>query len=296
MTKGKFSVSDVLCLNGYKKDEILYLTAKAEFYSTHPIAMAIKDSVKCLEADGIADSRQIVGKGIKATIDGKRVLVGNIGLMSDNGLKFPENDASATALYVSVNNQPCGIIYVKDTVKPDTVSAIKKLKALGIKKTVMLTGDKESVANDIGISVGIEEIHSELLPDEKVSIAEKIIEENAEKYKTAYVGDGINDAPVLSRADVGIAMGGLGSDAAIEAADVVIMDDMLSKIPLAVSISEKTMAIVRQNIVLSIGIKLSIMVISALGINSSMYLAIFADVGVAVIAILNALRTLKIKK
>ena len=294
LTTGEFIITNLICEEGIDKNTLLYYAAKAEYYSEHPTAIAIKNAVSDVSSEDISSSRQIVGKGVYASVKDKDVYVGNIGLMKELQIICPEEKNNQTILYVAIDNKYYGKIYISDTVKSDASDTISKLKRYGIKRTVMLTGDKKDVAESIGKTIGIDKIYSELLPEDKVSLAEN--EMNVSKGKTTvYIGDGINDAPVLSRVDIGIAMGGLGSDAAIEAADIVIMDDKLSKIPISVAIARKTMRIVRQNIVFSIGIKVAVMLISALGISTSMWLAIFADVGVAVLAILNALRTFNIK-
>ena len=300
LTEGKFKVTDVVCESGFDRTSLLSYAAGAEFYSDHPIALAVKNECADMTPDRISDASQIIGKGVKATVDGKAVCIGNAALMTDIGLT-PKADSSRieTALYIAVDSVYAGVIYVADTVKPDTAEALAALKKHGIRKTIMLTGDKKNVGEAIGKSLGIDEIHCELLPADKVSLAENVIEEHKEKQRktlVGYVGDGINDAPVLSRADVGIAMGGMGSDAAIEAADVVLMDDKPSKLPLAMKIARKTMRIVHQNIVFALTVKIGIMVLTALQFEfaQSMWLAIFADVGVAMLAILNALRTFRI--
>ena len=301
LTEGKFKVTDVKCENGFERASLLHLAAGAEFYSDHPIARAVKNECTDIAADKIADASQIIGKGVCAKVDGKEVKVGNVALMSECGLTVDaDSNRAETALYVAVDGVYAGVIYVADTVKPDTESALANLKKQGIRKPVMLTGDKKTVGEKIGGKLGIDEIHCELLPADKVEIAEKILDKHKEEHpKTfvAYVGDGINDAPVLSRADIGIAMGGMGSDAAIEAADVVLMDDKPSGLPTAMKIARKTMRIVHQNIVFALTVKIGVMVLTALGFAfaQNMWLAIFADVGVSMLAILNALRTFRIK-
>jgi len=295
LTCGKFKVVSVECACNISESEVIQLAAAAEYYSDHPIALALKCYTDSSFAENISESRQIIGKGVYAKVDGKAVYVGNYELMKDAGIVCEKAKSIHTPLYVAHDGRLCGIIFISDAIKSETKDALIKLKEAGIKRTVMLTGDKKAVAENISSSVGITEIHCELLPNDKVQIAEAIIKNRKNKKKTAFVGDGINDAPVLSVADVGIAMGALGSDAAIEASDVVIMDDKLTKLPTAIKIAKKTMGIVRQNIVFAIGIKLAVMILSALHITSNMWLAIFADVGVAVLAILNALRTFNIK-
>ena len=295
LTCGKFSVVSVESYNNYAEKDILRLAAAAEFYSDHPIAMALKSYAEASYTKNISESHHIIGKGVYAKYKEANIYVGNSELMHQIGIPCDSTSNAYTQLYVAINENLIGTIHIADSIKPDTEDALDKLKNSGIKHTVMLTGDKKAVAESIAALLGISEVHSELLPGDKVRIAEEIIKSNKKK-KTVFAGDGINDAPVLSIADVGIAMGAMGSDAAIEAADVVIMDDKLSKIPTTLRISKKTMSIVYQNIVLAIGIKVAVMILSAFGITDSMWLAIFADVGVAIIAILNALRTFHIKQ
>ena len=302
LTEGKFRVTDVKCENGFDRSSLLHYASGAEFYSVHPIARAVKNECPDMTADKVSDASQIIGKGVYAHVDGKEVYVGNLTLMSEHGLNAnAESGRAETALYVAVDGVYAGVIYVADTVKPDTADALAGLKKQGVHKTVMLTGDKTAVGEKIGRALGIDEIHCELLPADKVTLAEKILSEHKTEHPknfVAYVGDGINDAPVLSRADVGIAMGGMGSDAAIEAADIVLMDDKPSGLPVAMKIARKTMRIVHQNIVFALGVKIGVMVFTALGFAfaQNMWLAIFADVGVAMLAILNALRTFRIKE
>ncbi|MGN1121032.1 MAG: heavy metal translocating P-type ATPase, partial [Eubacteriales bacterium] len=293
LTEGRFELVEEVCAPGADRDTLLFYAAKAEYFSDHPIAAALKQAYPGLNGDGVADASQIIGKGVRANVNGRQVYVGNLALMQQCGLSPAVSERAETALHVALDGVYAGVLYVADRPKPDAASALTKLKQNGIRKTVMLTGDKASVAQAIAAQLGIDEVHSELLPDDKVRLAEQILTQKASKKLTAYVGDGINDAPVLSRADVGIAMGGMGSDAAIEAADVVLMDDKPSKLPLAIAIARKTMRIVSQNIVFAIGIKVAVMVFSALGYGN-MWVAIFADVGVSVLAILNALRTFRI--
>lgn len=294
LTGGKFEIAATEPCGDFTENELIRTSARAEYFSEHPIAVALKKAAGDISSDGVEKSEQIIGKGIRSTVDGKEVFVGNASLMADIGIEAAAAQ-SGTALFVAVDGEFAGTIYVADKIKPDAKNAFDKLARLGIKKTVMLTGDKATVGKQVATELGISEAHCELLPADKVELAEKIIDKKANGKCTVFVGDGINDAPVLSRADVGIAMGGIGSDAAIEAADVVLMDDKLSKLPLAVTIAKKNMRIVKENIAFAIGIKVAVMLLSALGITSSMWLAIFADVGVAVLAILNALRTFRIK-
>ncbi|MBO5006028.1 MAG: HAD-IC family P-type ATPase, partial [Clostridia bacterium] len=241
-----------------------------------------------IEKDRVSDVKEIAGKGIEAYVDGKRYYLGNAALMREAMVSFEETKHIGTAVYVSAEALFLGAIIINDEIKEDSRKAIKEMKRVGINKTVMLTGDTESVAKAVAKDVGIAEVRAKLLPQDKVAEVEKLIEKGA---KVAFVGDGINDAPVLARADVGIAMGALGSDAAIESADIVLMDDKLSKIPLAVNIARKTMRIVRQNIVFALAVKGAILLLGAFGI-ANMWTAVFGDVGVMVIAILNAMRAM----
>lgn len=296
LTEGRFSLIDIEQAADYSRDKMLYYAAKAEYFSDHPIAGALKKELPQLTSDGIENTTQIIGKGVHATVDGKSVYVGNRTLMSDLHLECPSSARPETALYLAVDGTFAGILYVADTVKATASAALAALKKAGVRKTVMLTGDKKAVGTAIAEKLGIDEVHCELLPADKVALTEKILADTTASGKlTAFVGDGVNDAPVLSRADIGVAMGGIGSDAAIEAADVVLMDDNPEKIALAVRIARKTMRIVRENIVLAIGVKLAVMVLSVFRI-ANMWLAIVADVGVAMVAILNALRTFHIAK
>ncbi|MGB4661172.1 MAG: HAD-IC family P-type ATPase, partial [Mobilitalea sp.] len=229
-----------------------------------------------------------------ASVDGKKVMAGNIKLMEKMDIPYFKGEVVGTVVHVAVDNQYAGYIVIADEIKPDSADAIKKLKAASIKQTVMLTGDNNAVAKKVAMELGLDKVYSELLPGDKVDKLEELFSQKSEKGKLAFVGDGINDAPVLARADIGIAMGGLGSDAAIEAADIVIMTDEPSKIATAIKISQKTLGIARQNIVLAIGIKILVLALSAVGI-ASMWAAVFADVGVTVLAVLNAFRALKVK-
>lgn len=291
LTQGKFAVTSV-----YETDEgsgIVETAALAESFSTHPIACSVVAFYgKPTDKERVSDVRERAGYGIDCVIDGEKVFVGNALLMREAGVTYKESDAIGTVVHVARGQTYLGHLVIGDRVKETSAEAIAELKRLGVKRTVMLTGDRERVANAVGETLGLDEVKSGLLPAQKVEEAEKII--SSDKV-TVYVGDGINDAPVLSRADVGVAMGGIGSDAAIEAADVVIMDDNLKKLPESIRIARKTMRIVYENIVFALGVKLVVLVLGALGI-ASMWLAVFADVGVAVIAVLNAMRALKVPK
>ncbi len=299
LTEGRFNISNIECADGYDRKTLLYYASAAERYSDHPIALAVKDAEPLAAKAVVTESEQIIGKGVRALVDGKEVCVGNHALMEHCELAPKCIQSADTALYVAIDGAYAGVILTSDTIKADTPSALRNLKECGIRKTVLLTGDKKSVGERIGTELGIDEICCELLPADKVTLTEKILSDHVKespKKLVAYVGDGINDAPVLSRVDVGISMGGMGSDAAIEAADIVLMNDSPSGLPLAIRIARKTMRIVHQNIVFALTVKFGVMLCSALGFAfaQNMWLAIFADVGVSVLAILNALRTFRI--
>lgn len=293
LTKGNFVVQNITSVV-LPEEELLRLTATAEQLSTHPIAISIKESYgkETVPATAI---EEVAGHGIKATIEGKTVLVGNAKLMKQFGIEAPEVKEAGTLIFVAIDNQFAGYLVIADQLKPDAISAIKELKAEGVKQTVMLTGDNQQVAEAIAKEVGVDKVYAELLPDGKVDRLEELLKASSPKNKVAFVGDGMNDAPVLARADVGIAMGGLGSDAAIEAADVVIMNDEPSRIASAIKLSRKTLRIVKQNIIFAIAVKIIVLVLGALGL-ASMQAAVFADVGVTIIAVLNAMRCLRVEK
>ncbi|MDR0446998.1 MAG: cadmium-translocating P-type ATPase [Oscillospiraceae bacterium] len=295
LTRGVFSVTEIVPANGFSADSLLKLAAGAESGSNHPIAQSIVRAYindgKNSEAPPTTDSyEEIAGHGIRAEIGGKTVLAGNAGLM--NGIAFDVPDVTGTVVYLAVDGVFAGHIVIADEVKPDSKSAIAALKALGVRKTAMLTGDARAVGEEIGRELGLDEIHSELLPQDKVDRIERLFEEKPPKGKLLFVGDGINDAPVLARADVGIAMGGVGSDAAIEAADVVLMTDEPGKLVTAIKVAKSTRAIVMQNIVFALAVKGVILALGAAGI-ATMWIAVFGDVGVALIAVLNAMRAMK---
>ncbi len=297
LTEGKFEVQNIKSVN-MSEDELLKITAYAENYSTHPIAMSVKERYgKKIDEKQIKDTKELSGLGIEALIEKKKVYVGNEKLMKEKNICYEKCSKVGTALYVAIDDKYAGYILIADKIKNDSKTAIKELKKSNITKTIMLTGDKKSVGESVAKELEIDEVFAELMPDGKADILEKFLNDNEERNKgsVAFVGDGINDAPVLALADVGIAMGGLGSDSAIEAADVVIMTDEPSKIVNAIRISKKTMRIVRENIIFAIAVKVLVLVLSAFGI-STMWQAVFADVGVTAIAIINALRTLKTKK
>jgi cadmium-exporting ATPase len=294
LTKGVFNVQEIHP-EGVSKEELLELTAHAESYSNHPISLSLKRAYsKEIDNGRISDVEEISGHGVIATVDGKKVMAGNIKLMKMMDIPYFKGELIGTIVHVAVNNKYIGYIVIADEVKEDSAQAIKELKAANIKQTVMLTGDNKSIGSKVAKKLGLDKVYAELLPADKVEKLEELFSQKSKKGKLAFVGDGINDAPVLARADIGIAMGGLGSDAAIEAADVVIMTDEPSKIATTMKISKKTLKIAHQNIVFAIGIKIIVLILSAFGITT-MWAAIFADVGVTIIAVLNAFRALNVK-
>lgn len=294
LTKAVFNVQEIHP-EGVSKEELLELTAHAESYSNHPISLSLKRAYsKEIDNGRISDVEEISGHGVIATVDGKKVMVGNIKLMKMMDIPYFKGELIGTIVHVAVNNKYIGYIVIADEVKEDSAQAIKELKAANIKQTVMLTGDNKSIGSKVAKELGLDKVYAELLPADKVEKLEELFSQKSKKGKLAFVGDGINDAPVLARADIGIAMGGLGSDAAIEAADVVIMTDEPSKIATTMKISKKTLKIAHQNIVFAIGIKIIVLILSAFGITT-MWAAIFADVGVTIIAVLNAFRALNVK-
>lgn len=294
LTKGVFNVQEIHP-EGVSKEELLELTAHAESYSNHPISLSLKRAYsKEIDNGRISDVEEISGHGVIATVDGKKVMVGNIKLMKMMDIPYFKGELIGTIVHVAVNNKYIGYIVIADEVKEDSAQAIKELKEANIKQTVMLTGDNKSIGSKVAKELGLDKVYAELLPADKVEKLEELFSQKSKKGKLAFVGDGINDAPVLARADIGIAMGGLGSDAAIEAADVVIMTDEPSKIATTMKISKKTLKIAHQNIVFAIGIKIIVLILSAFGITT-MWAAIFADVGVTIIAVLNAFRALNVK-
>ena len=294
LTKGVFNVQEIHP-EGVSKEELLELTVHAESYSNHPISLSLKRAYrKEIDNGRISDVEEISGHGVIATVDGKKVMAGNIKLMKMMDIPYFKGELIGTIVHVAVNNKYIGYIVIADEVKEDSAQAIKELKAANIKQTVMLTGDNKSIGSKVAKELGLDKVYAELLPADKVEKLEELFSQKSKKGKLAFVGDGINDAPVLARADIGIAMGGLGSDAAIEAADVVIMTDEPSKIATTMKISKKTLKIAHQNIVFAIGIKIIVLILSAFGITT-MWAAIFADVGVTIIAVLNAFRALNVK-
>ncbi|GEB76738.1 cadmium transporter [Sporolactobacillus inulinus CASD] len=295
LTKGVFDVTNIQPENGLTAEKLLEYAAFAEIHSSHPIALSIQKAYgKEINESRIQDYNEISGHGIQVTVDGKEILAGNAKLMNREHIAFEQKSVVGTLIHVAIDKKYGGYIVISDEVKEDSASAIQKLKALGIKKTVMLTGDAKSVGEAVGRQLGLDEIHAELLPDQKVDEIEKLDQQKTAKEKLVFVGDGINDTPVLARADVGIAMGGLGSDAAIEAADVVIMTDEPSKIATAINIAKRTRRIVWQNIIFAMGVKGIFLILGAVGI-ATMWEAVFSDVGVTLLAVLNAMRVLRIK-
>ena len=277
-------------------DLILSIAAHAEAYSDHPIAVSVKEAFTGeIDQSRIADVREEGGHGVRAVVDERVVLVGNDKLMREEGIAYHDCELTGTILHVSIDGKYAGHIIIADVVKEDAAECIKRLHAAGVRKTVMLTGDRAEVAKAVAEKLGLDEFHGKLLPEDKVNKVERLLGETSEKGKLAFVGDGINDAPVLTRADIGIAMGAMGSDAAIEAADIVLMDDKPSKIASAIRIARKTMRIVWQNIVFALGVKFAVLVLAAVGL-ATMWLAVFADVGVAILAILNAMRCMRVKR
>lgn len=292
LTKGTFQVTAVHP-DRISKGELLELAALAESYSEHPISRSLREAYqKPVDASRVTDVEEISGHGVRAKVDGHEVYAGNGKWMDRIGASWRNCHRTGTVVHVAVDGEYAGHIVISDAVKPDAAAAIEALKREGVKKTVMLTGDVKAVGEAVAREIGIDEVHAELLPGDKVDQVERLLKNTSGKGKLAFVGDGINDAPVLSRADIGIAMGGLGSDAAIEAADIVLMDDKPSKLAVAVRISRKTLRIVRQNIVFALGIKLLFLALGAFGM-ANMWEAVFADVGVSVLAILNASRALR---
>ena len=294
LTEGVFEVQKVEAVD-MPYQELIRFVAHAESYSNHPISISIKKSYnEEIDNSKVADIKEITGHGIEAIVEGKHILVGNEKLMEQRNINYTKCELIGTVVYVAINDIYAGYILISDKIKEDSQKAIKELKKNGIKQTVMITGDRRNVGEEVAKQLNIDKVYTELLPDEKVKKVEVLLKEKSKKGKLVFVGDGINDSPVLAISDIGIAMGALGSDAAIEAADIVIMTDEPSKISKAINLSRKTMRIVKQNIIFAITIKIAVLVLSAIGL-STMWEAVFADVGVSIIAIINALRMLKIK-
>ena len=292
LTHGEFAV-EAVHPSDFDEHELLHLAAHVEHFTTHPIGAALRDAFPSEATDGckIEDVEEIAGHGIRAKVSGRTVCVGNGKMMEDIGLEAHNCHLAGTIIHVAVDGKYAGHIVINDKIKEDSAEAISSLKCLGVEKTVMLTGDREAVGKDVAERLGLDEYHAELLPADKVAHVERLLSEKTEGKSLAFVGDGINDAPVLKRADVGIAMGGLGSDAAIEAADVVLMDDKPSKISTAIGIARRTIHIARENVVFAIGVKVAVLMLATVGLGN-MWMAVFADVGVTVLAVLNAMRTL----
>lgn len=292
LTKGVFEVQKIEPV-GISKEELIKYAAYAESYSNHPISVSIKKAYgEEINTNLISKTEELSGRGVVAIIEDKEVLAGNEKLMQEKNIKYTKCNEVGTIVYIAINKEFAGYIVISDEIKEDSKKAIDDLKRNNIKQTVMLTGDRKDVGESVAKEIGIDKVYTELLPDGKVEKVEQLLKEKTEKGKLVFVGDGINDAPVLALADIGIAMGGLGADSAIEAADIVIMTDEPSKINTAINISKKTMRIVKQNIIFAIGIKIAVLILSAFGL-STMWEAVFADVGVSVIAIINSLRALK---
>ncbi|HJJ70993.1 MAG TPA: heavy metal translocating P-type ATPase [Methanocorpusculum sp.] len=283
ITTGTFSVVSA-------DEEALYYSAHAGAESTHPLSVSIREKFGEVDRNRVRNIQEFGGRGISAEVDGHHVLSGNAKLMDENGISFEPAVSDSTTVYAAVDGRYIGCVVLEDTIKPEAKKAFSELRSIGIKKTVMLTGDRESAAKRVADAVGVSEFRSDLLPQDKVSAVEELISEN--RGRVVFVGDGINDAPVLARADIGVSMGALGSDAAIEAADIVLMDDSLARLPEAIRIAKKTRCIVIQNIVFALGIKFGVIILALFGV-ANMWEAIFADVGVAVIAILNSMRMLR---
>lgn len=296
LTSGTFGVVAVHPTEDVKSDRLLELAAHAEAYSDHPIAMSVKQAYGArIDETRVSNASEVSGRGVQAKIDGASVSVGNDKLMTSLDIDAHNCELVGTMLHVAENGKYLGHIVIADMVKDDSAKTIADLHATGVTKTVMLTGDAEEVARSVASKLGLDEFHATLLPQDKVAEVERLLDEESKKGRLAFVGDGINDAPVLTRADIGIAMGAMGSDAAIEAADIVLMDDKPSNIAKAIRLSRKTMGIVWQNIVFALGVKLAVLVLAAVGI-ANMWMAVFADVGVAILAILNAMRCMNVKK
>lgn len=294
LTKGTFRVTDIQTAEGVKREELLELAALAEAASNHPIAVSIRTAYGSpVNQEDISNVEEIAGHGVKAVARGREILAGNLRLMERFGIDCIEAETIGTAVYVAADGRWIGTILISDEIKEAAADTLKALKRAGLKKTVMLTGDHEGVAKKVAERIGIDQVCAQLLPGDKVERVKNLMTETSDKGKLLYCGDGINDAPVLAMSDIGVAMGAMGSDAAIEAADVVLIDDKLEKLPEAMKVARGTMTIVKQNIVFALGVKGLVMILGALG-YANMWLAVFADVGVAVIAILNSMRALKL--
>ena len=296
LTSGTFDVVAIHPETGIDPQWLLSHAAHAEAFSNHPIAVSLREAYKGeIDPKRVLDAQEQSGHGVRAVVNERVVLVGNDKLMAQHGAAWQDCDVTGTVLHVCVDGEYAGHIVIADIVKPDAKRTISQLHDAGVKQCVMLTGDRRDVAKAVGKDLGMDDVRAQLLPQDKVSAVEELLAKQAEDGKLAFVGDGINDAPVLTRADVGIAMGAMGSDAAIEAADIVLMDDKPSNISKAILIARHTMRIVWQNIVFALGVKIAILILAAVGI-ANMWLAVFGDVGVAVLAILNAMRAMNVSK
>ena len=294
LTKGSFAVTEIHPVD-MEDSQLLELAAYVEDYSNHPISLSIKAAYgEKIDSSRISDVQEIAGHGVRAVIDGKKILAGNAKLMEKEHVRYAPSSSVGTVVYLACNRKYAGCIVIEDEIKADAAASIKNLKSSGIRRTVMLTGDADAVGKKVAGRLGLDQAYTELLPADKVDRGEDLLKEKSEKGRLVFVGDGINDAPVLARADVGIAMGGLGSDAAIEAADVVLMTDEPSKIAAVMKIARKTIRIANQNIVFALGIKFLVLILGAIG-KANMWAAVFADVGVSIIAILNAIRAMRVK-
>ena len=295
LTTGTFHVAGIFASDG-DTSRVLDLAAHAEIYSDHPLSVSIREHYGMKpDSSRVSDVQELAGKGVCASIDGMQVYAGNARLMRELGFTDTFSDKKATLVHIASSGRYFGAIALADTLKPDSAAAISELKATGVRQTVMLTGDRRAVAESIAASTGIDHFHAELMPADKVDITEAIISRKTSRGSVVFVGDGINDAPVLARADAGIAMGGLGSQAAIEASDIVIMDDKPSKLAAIIRIARKTLGIAKQNVIFALAVKFLVLGLGAAGL-ANMWLAVFADVGVAVICILNSMRCLNVRK
>lgn len=295
LTKGVFNVT-VIHPDKISQSQLLELAAITESYSEHPVARSIREAYgQEIDMSRLSDVHELSGRGVCAVIDGRKICVGNDKLMEENGVTWHPCHHVGTTVHVEIDGTYAGHIVISDEIKEDAAQAVRELKKQGVQKTVMLTGDAQAVGESVGKQLGLDEVYTQLLPAGKVERVEVLLQQKSAKGKLAFVGDGINDAPVLSRADVGIAMGAMGSDAAIEAADIVLMDDRPSQIAKAVQISRKTLRIVRQNIIFALTVKAVFLVLGAIGL-ANMWEAVIADVGVSVLAIINAMRALKVQK
>lgn len=296
VTQGRFSVSQVCPSGGFGKGELVGMAAMAECFSNHPIALSLRAASGIVpDPSSVTEVKEIPGRGVCAVVSGKKVLAGNAALMADNGVEAKLEEHEGAIVHVAIDGLYAGHIVVSDSIKPGAAAAIAALRAAGVGKTVILTGDLKNVGEAVGRELGVDEVRAELLPGDKVAAVEELLKARTQGRTLAFVGDGVNDAPVLARADVGVAMGAMGSDAAIEAADVVLMDDDIGKLPLAIKIARRTMTIAKQNIVFALAVKFAILILGALG-YAGIWLAVFGDVGVLILAVLNASRALKTPK